>query len=40
MQFSELVRGLDLEEQTHGSCDVTGVEYDSRRVAAGSLFVA
>lgn len=40
MLFSEIVEGIELEEQTHGSCEITSVEYDSRRVHEGSLFVA
>lgn len=40
MLFSEVVAGIELDEQTHGSCEITGVEYDSRRVREGSLFVA
>lgn len=40
MIFADVVEGIALEEQTHGSCEITGVEYDSRRVHEGSLFVA
>lgn len=40
MQWDELVSGLDAVESIAASVDVTGVEYDSRKVGRGELFVA
>jgi UDP-N-acetylmuramoyl-L-alanyl-D-glutamate--2,6-diaminopimelate ligase len=39
MTFLELLQGVGLLSQ-HGNPDVTGVEYDSRRVQPGNAFVA
>src|SRR5215472_7528260 len=39
MTFQHLLDGAEFLSQT-GNPDVTGVEYDSRRVKPGSLFVA
>jgi UDP-N-acetylmuramoyl-L-alanyl-D-glutamate--2,6-diaminopimelate ligase len=39
MKFSEILRGVETESRT-GEAEVSGVQYDSRKVAQGSLFVA
>ncbi len=41
MQLSELLKHIDVREfQGNDAADITSVEYDSRQVKAGSLFVA
>ena len=40
LDLDSLLRGVDLVRRAGGNPDVTGVEYDSRRVHDGSLFVA
>jgi UDP-N-acetylmuramoyl-L-alanyl-D-glutamate--2,6-diaminopimelate ligase len=39
MKFSEILRGVATESRT-GEAEVSGVQYDSRKVSSGSLFVA
>jgi UDP-N-acetylmuramoyl-L-alanyl-D-glutamate--2,6-diaminopimelate ligase len=40
MHIEEVLRGVGLVRRTGSSVDVTSIEYDSRRVAPGALFVA
>ena len=40
MRIDEVLRGVQCVRRTGGSVMVAGVEYDSRRVGQGSLFVA
>jgi len=40
MHIEEVLRGVRLVRRTGPPVDVTGIEYDSRKVAAGSLFAA
>lgn len=40
MLFDEVLREVACERRAGASVEVTGVEYDSRRTGAGSLFVA
>ena len=40
MQIEEILQGVECLRRSGASANVTGVEYDSRRVAPGSLFVA
>ncbi len=40
MHFDEIVRGVETLERAGGNPPITGVEYDSRRVGPGNLFVA
>ncbi|ADW69742.1 UDP-N-acetylmuramoyl-L-alanyl-D-glutamate--2,6-diaminopimelate ligase [Granulicella tundricola] len=40
MLIDEALAGIDVLERGSGSADVTGVQYDSRRVVAGDVFVA
>lgn len=40
MLFDEVLREVACVRRVGGNADVSGVEYDSRRVAPGSLFVA
>jgi UDP-N-acetylmuramoyl-L-alanyl-D-glutamate--2,6-diaminopimelate ligase len=40
MHIEEVLRGVGLVRRTGSSIDVTSIEYDSRKVAQGSLFVA
>jgi UDP-N-acetylmuramoyl-L-alanyl-D-glutamate--2,6-diaminopimelate ligase len=40
MKFEDVLAGITIIRRAGGIPDVAGVEYDSRRVAAGSLFVA
>jgi UDP-N-acetylmuramoyl-L-alanyl-D-glutamate--2,6-diaminopimelate ligase len=40
MQIEEILRGVDCVRRAGQSVDVTAVEYDSRKVGQGSLFVA
>jgi UDP-N-acetylmuramoyl-L-alanyl-D-glutamate--2,6-diaminopimelate ligase len=40
MQIDEVLQGVGLLRRTGPSVDVTGIEYDSRKVGPGSLFVA
>src|SRR6201993_4828560 len=40
LKLSEALRGADVLRRIGEDVAVTGVEYDSRRVASGSLFVA
>src|SRR6185437_13117614 len=40
MRIDEVLRGVECTRRAGGSAKVTGVEYDSRRVGPGSLFVA
>jgi len=40
MQIDEILRGVACLRRSGPSAKVTGVEYDSRRIAPGSLFVA
>src|SRR5579872_5927191 len=40
MRFEELLRGCEVVRRAGPNAEVGGVEYDSRRVAAGSLFLA
>src|SRR4051812_20614362 len=39
MKFSEILRGVETESRT-GEAELSGVQYDSRKVASGSLFLA
>jgi UDP-N-acetylmuramoyl-L-alanyl-D-glutamate--2,6-diaminopimelate ligase len=39
MKFSEILRGVETQSRT-GEADVSGVQYDSRKIAPGDLFVA
>jgi len=39
MKFSEILRGVETQSRT-GEAEISGVQYDSRKVAAGDLFVA
>jgi len=38
--FQKIIRDVTVLEQTQGESDISSVEYDSRRVVKGSLFVA
>ncbi len=40
MHIEDVMRGVDLVRRTGPSVDVNSIEYDSRRVTSGSLFVA
>jgi UDP-N-acetylmuramoyl-L-alanyl-D-glutamate--2,6-diaminopimelate ligase len=40
MQIEEILQGVECLRRSGASANITGVEYDSRRVAPGSLFVA
>ncbi len=40
MRFEELLSGTELVRRAGPNVDIAGVEYDSRRVVAGSLFLA
>lgn len=40
MRIDEVLRGIECMRRTCARADVAGVEYDSRRVGPGSLFVA
>ncbi|MFY9936485.1 MAG: Mur ligase domain-containing protein, partial [Silvibacterium sp.] len=40
MHIEEILQGVECLRRSGASANVTGVEYDSRRVVAGSLFVA
>lgn len=40
MRLSELLTGLDMSGAAEADPEITGVSYDSRRVAPGDLFVA
>jgi UDP-N-acetylmuramoyl-L-alanyl-D-glutamate--2,6-diaminopimelate ligase len=40
MRIDEVLRGVECVRRTSASAEVTGIEYDSRRVGSGSLFVA
>src|SRR5271170_1090370 len=40
MQIEEILQGVECLRRSGPSAKVTGVEYDSRRIAPGSLFVA
>lgn len=40
MRVDEVLRGVECVRRAGGDAEVTGVEYDSRRVKPGSLFVA
>ena len=40
MRIDEVLRGVECTRRAGGSAKATGVEYDSRRVGPGSLFVA
>src|ERR1700683_470870 len=40
MRFEEVMRGCEVIRRAGPNPDVTGVEYDSRRVGRGSLFLA
>ena len=40
MQLTAALRGVDVLRRMGGEADVAGVEYDSRRIAPGALFVA
>jgi UDP-N-acetylmuramoyl-L-alanyl-D-glutamate--2,6-diaminopimelate ligase len=40
MRVDEVLRGVVCVRRAGGSAEITGVEYDSRRVGPGSLFVA
>src|SRR5271170_1346716 len=40
MSIEEILQGVACVRHSGSSADVTGVEYDSRRVVHGSLFVA
>ncbi len=39
MKFSEILRGVETVSRT-GDAEITGVQYDSRKIAVGDLFVA
>src|ERR1700677_1673935 len=40
VELNAVLRGVDLIKRAGPNPEVAGVEYDSRRVSAGSLFVA
>ncbi|HTD55108.1 MAG TPA: UDP-N-acetylmuramoyl-L-alanyl-D-glutamate--2,6-diaminopimelate ligase [Silvibacterium sp.] len=40
MRFGEILRGVDCVRRSGPDREITNVEYDSRRLASGSLFVA
>src|ERR1700761_612907 len=40
MKFEDVLAGINAIRRAGGDPEITGVEYDSRRVAPGSLFVA
>ncbi len=40
MHIEEVLRGVGLVRRTGSSVNVTSIEYDSRKVAPGALFVA
>src|SRR3954454_24937863 len=40
MKFSELLNGAETVAVSGGSVDVSGLQYDSRKVGAGDCFVA
>jgi UDP-N-acetylmuramoyl-L-alanyl-D-glutamate--2,6-diaminopimelate ligase len=40
VKLSDALKGVDLLRRMGGEAEVAGVEYDSRRIAPGSLFVA
>jgi UDP-N-acetylmuramoyl-L-alanyl-D-glutamate--2,6-diaminopimelate ligase len=40
MRFDRVIAGIELLQRAGNNPEITGVEYDSRRVSAGSLFVA
>ncbi len=40
MDLNSVLRGVDFIRRAGPAPEITGIEYDSRRVAAGSLFVA
>ena len=40
MHFQQLLQGAEVLSQSGGDPAITGVEYDSRRVQPGALFVA
>ncbi|MGC1361553.1 MAG: Mur ligase domain-containing protein, partial [Silvibacterium sp.] len=40
MRVDEVLRQVECVRRAGGSAEVTGVEYDSRRVAPGCLFLA
>ena len=40
MRFDEVLRGCEVVRRAGANAEIGGVEYDSRRVAAGSLFLA
>src|SRR5438270_6680164 len=39
MRFSEILRGVELQSRS-GDAEITGIQYDSRKIKAGDLFVA
>ena len=40
VRFSEVIAGIDIVRHSGPDVEVSGIEYDSRRVKAGALFVA
>ena len=40
MKFEELLSGVEFVLRRGANSEISGVEYDSRRVRAGSVFVA
>lgn len=40
MQIDEILRGVECVRRSGANAQITGVEYDSRRIVLGSLFVA
>jgi len=39
MRFSEILRGVELQSRS-GEAEITGVQYDSRKIKPGDLFLA
>ena len=39
MRFSEILRGVELQSRS-GDAEITGVQYDSRKIKPGDLFLA
>ena len=40
MQLSEIVKGVELANVISADVDVKNIQFDSRKVEAGSMFVA
>src|SRR5436305_1518170 len=39
MRFSEILRGVELQSRS-GNAEITGIQYDSRKIKPGDLFLA